>query len=115
MNDKIKTVPFMDAYNTMIDKSNFNTDEGEYVKGSSIINKIPILRNNHNKEDGGTLTVQLFTTASRPDEVSFVVSVNNKEGTLQDGVNIRLSHDSCREIGNIIGATVFDSRFRLAI
>jgi len=114
MNDKTKTVPFMDVYNNMIDKSNFNTDEGEYVKGSSIINKVPILRNNHNKENGGTLTVQLFTMSSQPDEVSLVISVNDKEGSLQDGVNIKLSHESCREIGNIISATVFDSRFRLA-
>ena len=108
-----ETRPFLEVYEERIDRSKYNKEKGDYVKGSSIITEVPILINKHTNEKGGSLSIQIVTFQSTPTEVLFVAEVHNKDGSLEESIHVRLPQESCRDIGNVIGATIFDSKFRL--
>lgn len=105
--------PFLEIYNSRIDKSKYNTETGEYVKGSSIIMDVPILVNKSTGEKNGTLGIQIVTMKSHPDEVLFIAEVYNEDRECKNVVHVWLPHESCREIGNVIGATIFEPKHRL--
>ena len=107
---------FMEAYEDKVgmeDKSNFNTETGDYITGSFLNFNVPTLKGDKYIEEG-SVDIQVFTTLKKPSLVRFMTQSFDKDGNTIGSVSVLLTHEVARDLGNRLSVTLFNPGFEIA-
>lgn len=105
---------FLEVYHNSIDRSNFNMDEGKYVKGSYVSKKIPTLKGEKYIE-AGDIRIEISSQSPDSNIVRFYVSKHDEDGNTVDSITALITQDVAREIGNQLSTTLFDPDYDLGL
>ena len=105
---------FLEEYQRSIDKSNFNVDNDDYIKGSYLSKNTPTLKGENHIEIGD-IRIEIVVQGSDSNIIRFHVAKHDEDGNVVNHVTALITQDAAREIGNQMLATLFNPNYALGL